>query len=193
MYLPLAVTLAITALIGGPLTSWIGYYNPVLILGSIFMTIGSGLITTLGPDTETGKWIAYQIIYGIGIGLAFQPPYIAVQTVLHDSVVPTALVMLSFTQQVGGITILSIAQNVFLNRLAHNLATEVPGLDSSKVLRSGALNIIDAVPAGSRRQALLAYNKALVDVFYVALGLTCLVAVCTLGIEWKSVKKGKKI
>jgi MFS family permease len=192
MYLPLAVTLAIAALAGGPLTSYLGYYNPVMLLGGVFMAVGSGLITTLQPDTGAGKWISYQIIYGIGIGLAFQPPFIAVQTVLDDSMVPMALVMLSFTQEFGGIFILSITQNVFLSRLAHNLATQVPGLDPDKVLSSGALGVVNAVPAKYRDQVLVAYNEALVNVFYIALGLTCVAAVSSLGIEWKSVKQGKE-
>jgi hypothetical protein len=191
MYLPLAVALAITALVSGPLTSYIGYYNPALMLGSVLMTLGCGLMTTLRPDTGAGKWISYQILYGIGIGLAFLPPYIAVQTVLPESMVPTALVMLSFAQQFGGIVILSIAQNVFLNGLDHNLATQVPGLDPDTLLGSGALGLINAVPAKFRDQVLIAYNGALVNVFYIALGLTCVLVVSTLGIEWKSVKKGK--
>lgn len=192
MYLPLAVSLAIGALAGGPLISFAGYYNPTLILGSVLMTVGSGLITTFKPDTSAGYWISYQIVYGIGIGLAFQPPYIAVQTVLQDSVVPTALVILSFTQQFGGIVMLSIAQNVFLNRLAHNLADGVPGLNPNIVLNSGALGLINSVPTIFRDRVLVAYNKALVDVFYIALGLACVVVVSTLFIEWKSVKEGKK-
>lgn len=191
MYLPLAVALAIAALVGGPLTSYIGYYNPVLMIGSLLMTVGCGLITTLQLDTSTGQWISYQIIYGFGIGLAFLPPYIAVQTVLPESIVPTALVMLSFAQQFGGIVILSIAQNVFLNQLGHNLAKQVPELDPKTLLGSGALSLVTAVPANLRDQVLVAYNAALVDVFYVALGLTCVVVVCMLGLEWKSVKTGE--
>jgi MFS family permease len=193
MYLPLAVALAVAALVSGPLTSYIGYYNPTLILGSVLMTVGCGLITTLRPDTSAGMWISYQIIYGIGIGLAFLPPYIAVQTVLPESMVPTALVMLSFTQQFGGIVILSFVQNVFLNGLRQNLATQVPGIDSDTLLGSGALGLINAVPPNLRDQVLVAYNGALVHVFYVALGLTGMVVVSTLGIEWKSVKSGKTI
>jgi len=192
MYLPLAVTLAISALAGGPIMSYIGYYNPTLIFGSILMAVGSGLLTTLRPDTGPEKWISFQILYGIGIGLAFQPPYIAVQTVLSNSMIPMALVMLSFAQQFGGIVILSIAQNVFLNRLTHNLTTQVPGLSPNDVLDSGALGLIDRIPVEFRDQVLVAYNGALVDVFYIALGLTCLVVVSTLGIEWKSVKQGKE-
>lgn len=57
---------------------------------------------------------------------------------------------------------------------------------------SGALGVINAVPDEFRDKVLVAYNEAIVDVFYVALGLTCVVAVSTLGIEWKSVKKRRQ-
>lgn len=192
MYLPTAVAVGIAALAGGPLVSAIGYYNPVLMLGSILAAIGAGLITTFSVDTTAAKWISYQVVYGIGIGLAFQPPYVAVQTVLTESVVPMALVMLSFTQQFGGIVMLSIAQNVFLGCLTRNLVTEVPNLDPSIIRNSGALELIDAVPAADRGRVVEAYNDALVQVFYITLALTCVVAISTLGIEWKSVKKEQK-
>lgn len=191
MYLPQAATIAIMALVGGPLITKMGYYNPTLIIGSIFSIVGAGLITTFGPDTSPGRWISYQIIYGLGIGLSFQPPYVAVQTVLDDSIVPTALVLLSFTQQLGGIFMLSIAQNVFLSRLTHNLTTAVPQLDPDAISNHGALGLISAVPAAARDQVVLAYSKALSDVFYIALGLTGVVALSALGVEWKSIKKEK--
>jgi len=173
------------------LTTWFGYYNPVLIIGGIFAVVGAGLLTTLELDTSIGKWISYQIIYGIGIGLAFQPPYMAVQTVLAESMVPMALVMLSFAQQLGGIVVLAIAQNVFLTVLSRNLA-QVQGLDSAAVSNGGALGIIQSAPAHLRSQVLSAYNDALKDVLYIPLALACIVAVCMFGLEWKSVKKAKK-
>jgi hypothetical protein len=68
--------------------------------------------STIKPDASAGKWISYRIIYGIGIGLAFQPPFIAVQTVLEDSTVPAALVLLKFFQMLSDIIVISVAQNV---------------------------------------------------------------------------------
>ena len=159
------------------------------MLGSVSAAVAVGLISTFTPDTGAGEWISYQILYGIGIGMAFQPPFIAVQTVLDDSTVPTALVLLSFTQIFGGIVVLSIAQNVFLNRLTGNLAMEVPGLDPNLVLNNGVKSLVQAIPAQFGDRVLGAYNGALVDVFYIALSLACLAVVSTLGIEWKSVVK----
>lgn len=123
--------------------------------------------------------------------VAFQPPYITVQTVLPKPIVSKALVMLSFTQQFGGILILSIAQNVFLNHLSRSLAAIVPGVNGDVLLGNAALGLINAVPTNLRGQALVACNSALVDIFYVALGPTCAAVVCILGIEWKSVKMGQ--
>ena len=191
MYLPLAVALAVVVFVGGPLTTWFGYYNPVLIIGVTFAVVGAGLLTTLELDTSMGKWISYQIIYGIGIGLAFQPPYMAVQTVLAEPMVPMALVILSFAQQLGGIVVLAIAQNVFLTVLSRNLAG-VHGLDSAAVSNGGALGIIKSAPAHLRGEVLSAYNEALKDVLYIPLALACIVAVCMFGLEWKSVKSVKE-
>jgi hypothetical protein len=115
----------------------------------------------------------------------------AVQTVLTESMVPMALVMLSFAQQLGGIVVLAIAQNVFLTVLSRNLA-QVQGLDSAAVSSGGALGIIESAPAHLRGQVLSAYNDALKDVLYIPLALACIVAVCMFGLEWKSMKKVKE-
>lgn len=192
MYLPTAGALALGALASGPLTRYIGFYNVPLTAGSCIMVVGMGLMTTFAPHTDPAKWISFQIVYGIDIGLAFQPPFIAVQTVLDDSLVPKALVLLSYIQQSGGIVMLSAAQNVFLSHLSRNLAQQVPGLDPHAVLNSGALNLVQHVPASLRTEVLFAYNEALVQVFYIALGLACVAAVAALGLEWKSVKKERK-
>ena len=156
------------------------------------MAVGVGLITTFKPDTATGNWIGYQILYGTGCGLAFQQPYTAVQIILSESQVPMALVSLSFTQEIGGIVALSVSQNALVNRLVHNVAKQVPGIDIRHLLENGILGIVDSAPAELRPAVIRGYNAALVDVFYIALGLTCLTVILSLLCEWKSVKDDKE-
>lgn len=191
MYLPTAVTFAPAVVVGGVITAKIGYYTPLMVVGSILMVIATGLFTTFTPRTPSSQWIPYQIVYGIGVGIAFQQPYTAVQTVLPDSAVATALVALSFTQQIGGIVALSVAQNMFLTRLASGLTREVPGLDAKLILNSGALGIRNVVSGKDLDVVIGVYNDAVVGVFYLTLGLTCLTVVGAVFIEWKSVKKEK--
>lgn len=50
----------------------VGYYMLVTLFASVLLSVGSGLIATFSPDTSTGKWIGYQILYGVGRGLGLQ-------------------------------------------------------------------------------------------------------------------------
>jgi hypothetical protein len=54
------------------LVNAIGYYIPVALFASVLLSVGSGLIATFSPHTSTGKWIGYQILYGVGRGLGLQ-------------------------------------------------------------------------------------------------------------------------
>ena len=84
---------------------------------------------------------------------------------------------------------ISVAQNVFQNRLIANLKAVFPGLDPSSLLgNTGATNLQDVVPPEYLTQVLVAYNKALSSTFYVGAAMASLSVFGSLGIEWKSVK-----
>lgn len=68
MSLPLILGLVIVSIIGGALITIFGYYTPFMILSSILMSIGAGLLTTLKTDSGHGKWIGYQAMTGFGVG-----------------------------------------------------------------------------------------------------------------------------
>ena len=191
MYLPTVIPFAVAVLAAGPITTPIGYYTPAMVLGSILMAVATSLFTTFSPSTPPSEWIPYQILYGIGVGIAFQQPYTAVQTFLPDSEVATALVTLSFTQETGGIVALSIAQNMFTSRPTRNLAKEVPGLDPRIVLKNSVLGIKDIVSEGSVAGVKSAYNDAIIDVYYLALALTCLTVLAAISFEWKPIREEK--
>lgn len=64
----------IFTLISGALLMKIGHYQPFLFIGGIFITIGSGLIYTLDINSPASKYVGYQLLAGIGDGLAVQVP-----------------------------------------------------------------------------------------------------------------------
>jgi hypothetical protein len=49
-----------------------GYVIPLAIFATIFLSVGSGLLSILGPDSSTGEWIGFQIITGAGSGAGLQ-------------------------------------------------------------------------------------------------------------------------
>lgn len=98
---------------------------------------------------------------------------------------------MNFCLTLGGALFIAVGQNVFTNRLSTNLATNVPILNPSIVLNTGATSLRDAVGPGSLEGVLIAYNDALTHTYYVSTAMACLSIIGALGMEWKSVK-GKK-
>lgn len=54
-----------------------------MITGGIICSIGAGLLTTVNLSTPTVHWATYLVLTGIGLGMAGQLPYTAIQAVLE--------------------------------------------------------------------------------------------------------------
>ena len=191
MSLPFVLGLVIMGVSAGILTKKIGYYTPWMIASSILTPIGAGLITTFTPHTGHSAWIGYQVIFGLGYGLGMQQPSIAAQTVLRRPDVSIGAALMMFSQTLGGAVFLSVGNNIFNIRLAHNLA-KIPGIAIESVAATGATDLKDMVPPSLLPQVLVAYNDALRGTFYLVTALTCFTIFGSLAMEWKSVKKGQQ-
>jgi MFS family permease len=86
--LPMMLSAVLLSIAAGVIVSAQGHYAPFFFLGTICMSIGAGLLTTWKPDSTAGVWIGYQILFGVGIGMALQQPMVAVQTALDIKDVP---------------------------------------------------------------------------------------------------------
>ena len=193
--LPMILSLVIFSLIAGGLVTATGYFTPFMIASSILMAIGAGLIATFKVDSPPAHWIGYQILYGLGVGIGMQQSLIAAQAVLDIKDVPTGTSVLIFAQTFGGALFISVAQNVFTNRLASNLVQQVPTLNPAIVINSGATELSKAVTAQDPTQlsgVLSAYNNALDQTYYVSVALAALSIFGSVFVEWKSIK-GKKL
>lgn len=65
-YLPSVISDVLTSIVGGGIVMNVGWYNPFYIFGVGILAIGSGLLSTLTPTIDAGKWIGYQILTGCG-------------------------------------------------------------------------------------------------------------------------------
>ncbi|KAK4192337.1 putative efflux system protein [Podospora australis] len=189
MNLPMLIALVITSVIAGAAVTIWGYYTPFMIVCSILATIGYGLLTTFEPDTSTGVWIGYQIIIGVGVGIGFQQPLMAVQTVLDISDVPTGASLIIFLQTLGGALFVAVSQNVFTNKLVEGVAKNVPDFPNpASILAIGATGIEEAIKPEWLAGVKLAFNDALTETFIVFTALSGLSILGALAVEWKSVK-----
>lgn len=82
LLLILSVTVAMIA--SGLFISATGQAAPVQMCGSAVACIGAGLLYTLEVDSNAGKWIGYQLLGGIGWGVAFPVSIIIAQGSARD-------------------------------------------------------------------------------------------------------------
>ncbi|KAJ7780774.1 major facilitator superfamily domain-containing protein [Mycena maculata] len=186
--LPLILSLVISILMAGAVVSAAGYYTPFMISSSVLMTVGAGLLSMLSVTSGHAHWIAYQAIYGLGVGLGLQQPLIAVQTVLSAEDIPTGTSLIMFMQTLGGALFISVGQNVFSNKLTSGLAHQVPGVNPAVVLNAGATSLQYAIDPSLLPAVLSVYNHALVSAFYVSIAMAGLSLVGSTAMEWKSIQ-----
>lgn len=186
-FLPMVLSLVLAAIMSGAIITNIGYYNPWMIMCSTLMSIGTGLITTFQTDTGSSKWIGYQVIFGLGLGMGMQQASTAAQAVLARKDASIGVSLMFFGQSLGGAIFVCIGQAVFTNNIADSLS-QIPGLNPSLIITTGATQLRDVIPVQDLPAVLSAYNVALTKAFTVALAAACFSIVPVLGIEWKNVK-----
>ncbi|KAK4695071.1 MFS transporter, DHA2 family, glioxin efflux transporter, partial [Lecanoromycetidae sp. Uapishka_2] len=185
--LPLIFGLVVASIIAGALVQRIGYYLPFMYASSVVMSIGAGLMTTFAPNTGHEKWIGYQAIVGLGLGLGMQQGSLAAQACLPRIDAPTGISLVMFCQQFGGAVFVSIGQNIFSNELASGLKS-VAGIEPSAVVNIGATELKSVVNPANLRAVISAYNGALDKVFIAAAALSCFSIIALPMMEMKNIK-----
>lgn len=200
------------SLVSGGLVGVIGYFQPFLLIGSIFATIGAGLLYTLDIGSSSAQYIGYQIIVGIGIGTSIQVPVIAVQALSEMAEIPlvTADVLCMFTnshfvpqtlvqgrakpqtvfQLVSGALSLSVAQSLFANRLLASLPHYAPGVDPGLVLITGATEIRKVFAPDQVHGILLSYLTGLKAAWALSIASIGMAVLASFLPEFKSIRGG---
>ncbi|KAF7717919.1 MFS-type toxin efflux pump [Penicillium ucsense] len=192
MNLPTIISVVLLSILAGGLVTACGYYTPFMIASSIILTIGAGMLSTLAVDSGHAKWIGYQALFGIGLGLGMQQPMIVVQTALKPVDVPSGTALVMFSQTLGGAIFISVAQNIFQNQLLHYLQVEASDANAAQLVAGGATMLRQLVSGTLLQQVLHAYNDAITQTFYVAVAMGALSLIGPIFVEWLSVK-GKKV
>ena len=102
-------------------------------IGTILMTLGTGLFISIDAHTPTAKVIGYAIIEGVGAGLLFEPPLLAIQQGVHQDDVGTATSTQSF------IRTLAISMGVILGGIVFQQSMDLRRSTLEQVGLSGAM------------------------------------------------------
>lgn len=194
--LPLMLSSVLTSILAGVYVTIVGHYTPLIIGATALMTVGAGLVTTFDIDTVFRKWFGYQIIVGLGSGVGFNVPLVAVQTVLSMEDIPIGSVTVMFFQTLGAALFIAVGQAVFQNGLIDGLKKYASELDPEVMVNTGATAIRGVLEkTGQEDQltnALKAYVNGLQDNYRVVVACSVVAVLMACLFEWKSVKKEGK-
>ncbi|TVY80813.1 Efflux pump roqT [Lachnellula suecica] len=192
-YLALAIPNFVGSLVCGGLASRFGYYNPYLFFGTAVLAVASGVISTWKINSGNAMINGVQVMAGLGISCVGQTPVIGLILLFPDAEMPIVQSLAVFFQFFGGAIFLAIAENLFVSSLVENLQKFAPMVDTQMVIAIGAAGLRKVVSGKDLDGALLAYNAAIAQTFYLAAIGAVVGFLCSFGMKWRSIKEVQKI
>ncbi|KAI9674934.1 MAG: hypothetical protein M1822_008996 [Bathelium mastoideum] len=184
--LPYIVTEALMGITAGIFIHQTGRYLELIYIGLITLTIGNGLFILFNAHSSLSLIIPFEIIAGIGGGLLFEPPLIALQAMVRQDEVATATGTLGFVRNLATSLGVLIGGVIFQNGMGGRSATlaaaglppNVIDLFSSRQAEADVEQVSTIKDAGQRLVVKEAYAWSLQHlwIFYcctAACGLLC--------------------
>jgi EmrB/QacA subfamily drug resistance transporter len=173
---PLMGGVLVTSIVSGNLITRYGRYRPFPILGTALMTVGMLLLSLLAVGTPTWHTAVFMIVLGLGLGMTMQVLVLVAQNAVDFRHIGVATSGSTLFRQIGGSIGVSIFGAIFANRLAHELASRLPGFHAPKAANPVAIRHL---PAAIHEPYLQAFSHALHPVFLMAAGVAFLAFVLT--------------
>lgn len=161
----------------------------MVVASTVITSIGCGLLSLLNPTSSAGQWIGFQLLVGIGIGLGMQQAAVIVQQTLTQEDIPLGIAAVTFFQASGPAIMVSVAQNVFNQRLLGRLSTQIPELTFTKIINTGATRLVATVAPDRRAIIIQAINYALTWVWYSCTILAVLSVLGIAGMDWRKLNQ----
>ncbi|KAL8880553.1 MAG: hypothetical protein Q9198_002062, partial [Flavoplaca austrocitrina] len=133
LILPFILSETVMGIMVGFLIHRTGRYLEFMWIGTILMTLGFGLFVHLGATSSLVEIVVSQIVAGIGSGMLFEPPLIAIQAHVSQDDTATATATYGFTMNmamsisivVGGVILQNSMQNRGSTLSAAGLSSEI--------------------------------------------------------------------
>jgi len=124
LVLPITIVEALTGMFTGITIHHTGRYMELIWAGVILLTLGNGIYIHLTASASIGYIIAVEVVAGIGAGLLFEPPLIALQALVSQDDTATATATLGFVGNLATSMSIIVAGIIFQN----GMEERAPGL-----------------------------------------------------------------
>jgi EmrB/QacA subfamily drug resistance transporter len=134
--LPMMVGLFGASIITGQLVAKGWRYRPFPMMGTAVMTIGLGLLGTIGLHTSSFDLGIYMLVLGIGLGLVMQILVTAVQNAVDPADIGVGTAGANFFRSIGG----SFGTAIFGALFAHEVPQQLAAALKGRVIKAGSVS-----------------------------------------------------
>ncbi|PFG29166.1 EmrB/QacA subfamily drug resistance transporter [Paramicrobacterium agarici] len=194
MTIPMIGGMLVSSTIIGAVITRTGIWKRYMVTGSIMLTVGMFLMSTIRYDTNFALVSAYMVLLGAGVGMVMQNMVLVVQNAVDPAELGVASSGVAFFRSLGGTVGIS-ALGAVLGSQATDLLAErkddlmaaiaklgEKGAAVAEQLSGGQLPAMKELPESVRVIIESVYGQAVADIFLVAapLALVTIIAVAFL-------------
>ncbi|MGG7466140.1 MDR family MFS transporter [Plantibacter sp. YIM 135347] len=190
--LPMIGGLLIASIVVGQMISRFGHWKPYLIVGSVLLTAGLFLMSTIHYDTNYVLVSVFMFILGAGVGMVMQNLVLVVQNDVLPTQLGTASSGIAFFRSLGGTIGVSVMGAVLATKVTNMLADRAADLQAAivalgpsgaavaKQLQSGTIPKVSSLPESVRVIIESVYGNAVAEIFLVAAPLAILTIIAVI-------------
>ncbi|KKY14301.1 putative mfs [Phaeomoniella chlamydospora] len=147
LVLPIGLTTSLTGIVCGIIMHQTGRYREIIWIGTVIFTLGFGLFIDLSATSKLSMVILFQIVIGIGSGMLFQAPLIALQSLVSQEDTATATATFEFIRNLATSLSIVIGGVVFQNSMqlqSHHLSSSGLSQNLTEALsgKEAAANVV---------------------------------------------------
>jgi len=183
MSLPMIFGLLVSSTVAGQLITKYGRWKIYLVAGSVVMTAGMLLLSTVDENTSVLVLSVHMAVLGIGVGMLMQNLVLAAQNDVPAHELGAATSALTFFRSMGGAIGVSALGAVLANRVTALFAEKFP--QAATTGGTQAVPDLETLPEPVRAIVANIYAQATAELFLVGAPIAALAVVAVLFIREK--------
>lgn len=179
LLLPMMLAAMVFSLGGGQIISRTGVYRPFPILGTVFLTLGMWLFSTMDTDTSTSTTAVFMMVLGAGMGCLMQTTSLIAQNSVEVRDLGAATGGSTFVRTLGGSLGVAILGAIYTNRVTTSLTNAGLPADGTQTHSLTPASLKELPEAFQ-----IAFSQAVVDGMHVIFLVAAAMAVVGFVASW---------
>ncbi|MRK00724.1 MFS transporter [Aeromicrobium sp. S22] len=166
--IPLMLGSLVGTIVSGQLITRYGRWKRFLVIGSVSLIIGCGLLATIDHTTPEWHAMVFMAFLGIGMGMLLQNYVLAVQNTVDVSQVGAASATVAFFRSLGGAVGVSVLGAILASQVKGDVTSKLAALGVESSGAGGSLLDVKNLPPQVAEIVREAYGDATGTIFMVA-------------------------